>query len=318
MMYIGKKEDLRFIMFIFISAIINITFVTLIPSCSKAMERNELKYESIRTGLRSLQETDKKEFVKANKTESSDVNEKFSKENLKSEANENFSQSQNNSKTSGKDSVVSNSSKESKPKFSGPSRDDGGIDGIISSVNSKSLREKNDGINSGKFGSNNNSDFGVKGSEIKGIDTTSKNLQDGAKAIETGNFDKNSIGMDMKNVGMDSKDTYISINDKGINNSIPKNVSYSTVDISGGRVIFRKYQAPQYPSEAEANGWNGDVEVEFIIREGKTTFAGITGKSGYSVIDRAVEKAAKSWLLAIEKNGVSVNGKVRVKVEFNF
>lgn len=319
MIYSGKKEDFRFIMFIFVSALINIAFVTLIPSCTKSMERNELKYESIRTGLRSLQETDKREFVKANKADNKEPNESFSKENQKSQQNESVSPNENNSKTSGKDAIVSNSNIVSKPKFSGPTRDDGGIDGIITSVNSKSLREKSDGINNGKFGANNNSsDLGIKGSEIKGIDTLSKNLQEGTKAVEMGNFDRNSIGIDMKNTGSDSKDTYISINDKGINNSIPKNVSYSTVDISGGRVIFRKYLAPQYPAEAEANGWNGDVEVEFVVREGKTTFAGITGKSGYSVIDRAVEKAAKSWLLAIEKNGVSVNGKVRVKVEFNF
>ena len=44
----------------------------------------------------------------------------------------------------------------------------------------------------------------------------------------------------------------------------------------------------------------------------------IVGKSGYSVIDKSVDKVAKNWLLAIEKNGLSVDGKVKVKVKFDF
>ena len=99
---------------------------------------------------------------------------------------------------------------------------------------------------------------------------------------------------------------------------IPKNISYSTLDVTGGRVIFKKYVAPIYPEEAEKNAWSGGVEVEFLIKDGKSSFSGIVKKSGHTVIDRAVERAAQNWLLAIEKNGMSVNGKVRVQIEFNF
>ena len=313
-----KIDEFRFSMFFIISAILNISLVLLIPSCSAVIKNSDLKYEHIRTGLISLDETNKKEFEAGNTTETISQTESFSKETLKSQVAEKVTPTETNIKNSGEDTSVANNSSTSKPKFSGPSRDDGGVEGVITSTQSKSLREKNEGIFNGKISNSNETDLNIKGNEAKGFDLQSKNLQGGTKALETGNFDKNSIGLEMKNQGSTNKESYVSIKDTGINNSIPKNISYSTVDVSGGRVVFRKYQAPSYPQEAEENGWNGDVEVEFLVRDGKTTFVGISGKSGYSVIDRAVEKAAKNWILAIEKNGVSVNGKVRVKVEFNF
>ena len=313
-----KVDDLRFSMFFIISALLNIGLVLLIPSCGAIVKNNELKYENIRTGLISLEETNKKEFEAGNKPETVTQTESFSKETLKSTVAEKITPVETKVKSAGNETSVANTNSTSKPKFTGPSRDEDGVAGVITSSSSKSLREKSEGVFNGKTSSNNDTELNIKGNDVKGVELQSKNLQGGTKILETGNFDKNSIGIDTKNGGNKEKDSYIAIKDTGINNSIPKNISYSTVDVTGGRVVFRKYTAPLYPSEAEENGWNGDVEVEFIVRDGKTTFVGISGKSGYSVIDRAVEKAAKNWLLAIEKNGVSVNGKVRVKVEFNF
>lgn len=318
-MIMNNKENLRFFMFFMISFVINTVMVFLVPSCTKTVKNEELKYERIETGLISIAETNKKEFKSDNNAETLNTVEKISKETVKSEISEAVSPLENKNKTAGTENVVKNNNLVSKPKFSGPSREDNGVEGLVTTTTStKALREKNDGILSNKTSGTGEKSTNLKGSEIKGLDVQSKNLKGGTKILETGNFSQNSVGLDLKNEGTKNNDTEISIKDTGINNSIPKNISYSSVDVTGGRVVFRKYTAPIYPEEAQANAWNGDVEVEFIVRDGKTTFSGITGKSGYSVIDRAVEKAARNWLLSIEKNGLAVNGKVRVKVEFDF
>lgn len=314
-----QKEDLRFSMFLGISFVLNVMLVFLIPSCSKVINREELKYENIKTDLISIVDTNRKELKTENKTETLNTVEKFSEETTKTEVTEKISATENKNKTDGREKQNTVTSSLSKPKFSGPSRDDKGVEGLVfASTSSKTLREKNEGVINNKTSENNGKDLNYKGNDIKALDLQSQNLKGGTKTFETGKLSKNSVGVDPKNEGPKGKNPEISIKDTGVNNSIPKNISYSTIDVSGGRVVFKKYIAPMYPEEAQANAWNGDVEVEFLIREGKTNFSGITGKSGYSVIDRAVEKAAKNWLLAIEKNGLAVDGKVRVKVEFNF
>lgn len=315
-----RTENRRFYIFLGISAIINILMILIIPSCSNISYKKELEYENIKTGLVSIVDTVKKEYSTENNPETLNTDSSFSKETVKSEITEKITPIDNRLKNQGDSQVIKNNDSTSKPKFTGPSREDGAVEGLVLTTSSKnSIRNSAEGLNNLKSTNlSNETDLDVKGNNIKGIDSTSKNLQGGSKILETGTLEKNSIGLETNNQGSTSKDVNISIKDTGVNTSIPKNISYSTVDVSGGRVIFRKYVPPVYPEEAEKNAWSGDVEVEFLVKDGKSSFSGITEKSGYTVIDRAVEKAAKNWLLAIEKNGMSVNGKVRVRVEFNF
>lgn len=316
----NKVDEKRFYVFLGISALINILMILIIPSCSKVSYKKELEYENIKTGLISIVDTVKKEYKTENNPDTLNTDTSFSKETVKSEITEKISPLENTLKNAGDSQIIKNNVSTSKPKFTGPSREEGAVEGLVLTTNSKNnLRTSAEGLSSLKNNSESNeTDLNIKGNNIKGIDSISKNLEGGSKTLETGTLEKNSIGLETNNQGSTSKDVNISIKDTGVNISIPKNISYSTVDVTGGRVVFRKYVPPIYPEEAEKNAWSGDVEVEFLVREGKSTFSGITEKSGYTVIDRAVERAAKNWVLAIEKNGMAVNGKVRVRVEFNF
>lgn len=319
-----RKENLRFWVFLLLSTILNL-MIFLIPSCNDIIKRENLQYENIRTGLISVIDTEKEEHKKDLKeavTNKDSISEKMIKKEEKEIStinNESKTQNTENIPTDVAKFAVNNNGKPL-PKFVGPVRKDSNVEGLLATTNTtKTLKQKVDGVfeNSGK--SLNNSDLTIKGTGLKGIDTENKEFKSSTKDAQIGNFEKNAIGIGKDNSSISTNESIkFEINDTGVATSIPKNVSYNLIDTKGGRVIFRKYVDPIYPAEAQKNGWNGDVEVEFSIIEGRTNFLGIVSKSGYSVIDRAVERAAKNWLLTIEKNGQSINGKVRVKVEFNF
>lgn len=92
----------------------------------------------------------------------------------------------------------------------------------------------------------------------------------------------------------------------------------SAIASNNGNVIWKKFVKPEYPEEAGKNAWIGTVEVEFLVKNNKTIFLGITQKSGYSVFDRAVEKVVRNWVILIKKNEIFVDGKVSVRVNFEF
>ena len=319
MVYVERKKDeLRFVLFLLISVVINL-MLFLIPSCNKTLENKELKYESFKTGLISITDTNIIEYKKEVTSELGSINqssEQYVRTEEKKEitANETIKTkvgtTKSNSQTSEKKTLTN---------LSGPTREDNGIEGLVLATNtSKSLREKQEGVYEG-VSKGSSGTLSSKNTNLKGIEIGSGNLKEGTKALQTGNYDKTTVGIDKNNSSINSNDVgKVLVDAKGINNSIPKNISANVIDVSGGRVVWRKYITPDYPDEAQKNGWAGDVEVEFSVKSGKNSYLGIVGKSGYSVIDKSVDKVAKNWLLAIEKNGLSVDGKVKVKVKFDF
>lgn len=318
MVYIErKKDDLRFVLFLLISVVLNL-MLFLIPSCNKTLENNELKYESIKTGLISITDTNVIEYKKEVTSETGLLNQS-SEQNIKTEEKKEITASETAQIKAGTTKANSQTSeKKSLTNLTGPTREDNGIEGLVLATNtSKSLREKQEGVYEG-ISRGSSGTLSSQNSNLKGIELGSGNLKEGTKALQTGNYEKTTVGIDKINSSNSNEVGKVLVDAKGINNSIPKNISANVMDVSGGRVVWRKYITPDYPDEAQKNAWTGDVEVEFIVKSGKTSYVGIVGKSGYSVIDKAVDKAAKNWLLAIEKNGLSVDGKVKVKVKFDF
>jgi len=310
------KDDSRFLVSLLISIVLNL-MLFLIPSCNKTFKGQELKYETIKTGLISITDTntiDYKKEVTSDKGLMNQSAEQYIKTQEKVEtvtsetAKVKVGTATTNSKTNEK-KTLSN--------LTGPTRVDNGIEGVVlTTKTSKSLREKQEGTYT-ETSKGNVGILGSKNSNLKGIELGSGSLKDGAKSIQTGNYDKTTVGIDKNNSSSQSDNIgKVLVDAKGINNSIPKNISANVMDVSGGRVVWRKYTTPDYPDEAQKNGQEGDIEVEFLIKNGKTNYLGIVGKSGYSLIDKSVDKAAKNWILLIEKNGVSVDGKVKVKVTY--
>lgn len=311
-----KKENLRFLFFILLSFLINLCLIFFVPGFGKVDKKEIIDYENIRTGLISITDTNKVEYSKASSGVKSDkisvANEKMKNENKKDV------QDVIESKEEKAKEVIP--AKKTNQKFVGPKREDSGIEGIINTTSvSKTLKVKNNGTQNFKENNNTNEKASITKNDLKSIKTDNKVMKNGSKNIETGTLEKTSIGLDKEsttnNIQSNNK---LNVNGKDSNTVTPKNISYNLLDVSGGRVVFNKYQTPEYPDEAEKNGWTGDVDVDFLIKDGKTIFLGVTGKSGYLSFDRSVEKAARNWRLSIEKNGNSVNGKVRVKVTFKF
>lgn len=318
MVYIErKKDDLRFGLFLLVSVILNF-MLFLIPSCNKTLKNDELKYESIKTGLISITDTNIIEYKKEVTGETGLLNQS-SEQNIKTEGKKEITASETAKIKAGTTKANSQTNeKKSLTNLTGPTREDNGIEGLVLATNtSKSLREKQEGVYEG-ISRGSSGTLSSQNSNLKGIELGSGNLKEGTKALQTGNYEKTTVGIDKINSSNSNDVGKVLVDAKGINNSIPKNISANVMDVSGGRVVWRKYITPDYPDEAQKNAWTGDVEVEFIVKSGKTSYVGIVGKSGYSVIDKAVDKAAKNWLLAIEKNGLSVDGKVKVKVKFDF
>lgn len=321
MIFQNKVDVKRFYMFIAISAFINIIMILIIPSCSKVSYEKELEFESIKAGLISIVDTNKREFRTENKIDNSSQEETFSQETRKSDGIEVIIPTNNTEKTTKENQTINNNDLSGKPKVSGTSSEESKTQGlVITSNTSKTSRTSSEGLTSSQSTNSSNTITTTNNlaNSTKGIDSGSKETQGASKTFDSGTKDKNSLGQENTNQGTVAKDPVISINSTGANTSLPQNISYSTLDVTGGSVVFVRYVAPIYPEIAERNAWNGNVEVEFLVRNGRSSFSGITRKSGYTAIDRAVERAARNWALTIEKDGIALSGRVRVQVEFNF
>ena len=86
---------------------------------------------------------------------------------------------ENTLKNSGDSQIIKNNDSTSKPKFTGPSREEGAVEGLVLTTNSKNnLRTSSEGLSSLKSNTETNeTDLNIKGNNIKAIDSISKNLQ---------------------------------------------------------------------------------------------------------------------------------------------
>ncbi|TDT71493.1 TonB family protein [Hypnocyclicus thermotrophus] len=143
----------------------------------------------------------------------------------------------------------------------------------------------------------------VKAKEVDYINTNTKNI--GTK------FDINDRVIDTENIlELDGTEEEI---------AMPKNITSQVLEGNGRAIWYEGNELPKYPRKAELKGLNGNVTVIFTVKGAKTIYEGIERKSGESEIDRAVEKVARDWKISIESdNGILVDGKVKIKVDFNF
>ncbi len=85
-----------------------------------------------------------------------------------------------------------------------------------------------------------------------------------------------------------------------------------------GKVIWDKNnKIPTYPEEAEKNGWEGNVRLKLTVHiSGKVRLAFIEEKSGYSVLDRAAKRQARTWKIYIVEGGIKIPGTVIISIPF--
>ncbi len=75
---------------------------------------------------------------------------------------------------------------------------------------------------------------------------------------------------------------------------------------------------PTYPKRALERGWSGTVSFNVLVgADGKVLDLTLHASSGYRVLDRAAQKAIRSWTFTPARiNGVAVEGHVLVPFEF--
>lgn len=159
-----------------------------------------------------------------------------------------------------------------------------------------------------------------------------KTIQENIKVIENLELDVKPKEVDYINTNTENIGVNFDINDKVIETqnileldgseeeiSMPKNITSQVLEGNGRAIWYDGNKLPEYPRKAELKGMNGNVTVIFTVKGAKTIYEGIEKKSGELEIDRAVEKVARYWKISIESdNGILVDGKVRIKVDFNF
>lgn len=110
---------------------------------------------------------------------------------------------------------------------------------------------------------------------------------------------------------------WVSFKDEsGVNPNLPEGFKLGTLEEGLVPVWSKSNKEPEYPLEAEKNGMKGKVTAILDVDEsGKVRIEKIE-KSGYSILDRAVEKVAKTWKIFIFQNDLPVSGKVSVTYDF--
>lgn len=99
---------------------------------------------------------------------------------------------------------------------------------------------------------------------------------------------------------------------------LPEGIEIDVADGIGIAQWDKSNKKITYPLEAEKNAWEGIVKVKLIVNEsGKVKSVDPVKKSGYFVLDRAVEKTAKNWKIYIKKDGIQISGTVYVTRTFN-
>ena len=88
--------------------------------------------------------------------------------------------------------------------------------------------------------------------------------------------------------------------------------------ITQARPHVRENTAPRYPRLARERGYEGTVVlVVRVSRQGTVAGSVIKKSSGYRVLDRAAEKAVRTWLFApARRSGVLFESTVEIPIEF--
>lgn len=98
----------------------------------------------------------------------------------------------------------------------------------------------------------------------------------------------------------------------------PSGVVLQVVDGDGEALWDKSNKEPEYPEKAQLNGWTGKVVLLVTVdSQGIVKNVVIEEKSGHYEIDRATEKAAKSWKIHRVKKGIRIAGKVRIPYIFD-
>lgn len=96
----------------------------------------------------------------------------------------------------------------------------------------------------------------------------------------------------------------------------PKGVSMEVTE-GKGEAKWGRYKEPEYPENAQNNGWSGKVGL--LIKfdpSGNPKSIIVEEKSGYYELDESAKRAAKSWKIYITDNGTPVSGTVRIGIRF--
>lgn len=322
----NNKENFRFMIIFLSSLLLHITLILLIPTVYEEFRIEEVKEEKIRASLVSFK--DEKEKKIANSTQEVKKKEELvKKEEVKKQEEPKKVVEE---KKEVKKEVVETAKVEEKvevkkklPVLTGPVRKERDFDvtNVTSTKVEGALREVNT-TEDIKIETNIDESLGLKGEDKLDINIDQRELRRVEENISNGDFEKVKIGDDYTNATAitNLKDNIDAIKDiKGPDSEtkLPKNIADYSTNVDGGVVEFRKFTSPTYPESALSNAQSGSVEVAFDIKGSMTIFRGVVAKSGYPSIDRAVEEAAKTWQLEIKKDGLYVDGRVTVKVEFD-
>jgi|GEM_PF-5170065 len=322
-----NQENIQFLSIFIICLLLHMVLILLLPSFYSYMPNiKESKEEKIRAGLVSFIKVEEKKLANTPSPE------KKLEEKVKQESAKKVEISKPKVETKVKkvevpkpvekkvEEVKAVVEEKTRPLLQGPSREERRLDTtqvLRTNVNNSNLRDSHTTNNTNIINLHNERE--LKASTNTQIANTNRELIDSNSNINIGLQEKIEIGTDIAKVNMDfnnNLENTIDIKGKDIKTQLPSNMSARSLDIEGGRVDFINYKIPTYPQEALARAQSGSVEAEFEIRGNNTIFIGITTKSGFPSIDRAVEEAAREWRLRIEKDGLLVNGRVSVRVDF--
>ncbi len=323
----NNRDNFRFMLIFLSSLLLHIALILLIPTIYEEFRIEEIKEEKIRASLVSFVEEKEKKVANTTK-EVKKKEELLKREEVKKQEEPKKIVEE---KKEVKKEVIEEAKVKEKvevkkklPVLTGPVRKERDFDvtNVTSTKVEGTLREINSTENI-KIETNIDNSLGLKGEDKLDINIDeNRKLKEVEENITNGDFEKIKIGEDYQNATAitNLKENIISTKDiKGedTETKLPKNIANYSTNVDGGKVEFRRFTSPSYPEVALRNAQSGSVEVEFDIKGSMTIFRGIVAKSGYPSIDRAVEEAAKTWQLEIKKDGLFVDGKVKVKVEFD-
>lgn len=102
------------------------------------------------------------------------------------------------------------------------------------------------------------------------------------------------------------------------NKGLPGGLQLNDIEGGKGKVYWSKNnKLPQYPAEAEKNGWQGNVKLKLNVSStGKITQVFIEEKSGYPLLDQAAKIQARSWTIFIIEKQQKISGTVLITIPF--